>query len=50
MITLILMVFAFVCLVLAAFGVSAPRIQIGWLGLAFWALAIVVGRTPIGAG
>ncbi len=44
MLTLILMVFSFVCLVLAAFNVpTPPRINLGWLGMAFWSLAVVLG-------
>jgi len=43
MLITILMVFAFVCLCLAAFGVpNPPRVNLGWLGMAFWALAIIV--------
>src|SRR6185437_8504724 len=38
----ILMVFAFVLLLLAAFNIpSPPRLNLGWLGMACWALAIV---------
>jgi hypothetical protein len=44
MLTLILMVFAFVCLVLASLNVpTPPRINLGWLGMAFWALSILLG-------
>jgi hypothetical protein len=40
----ILMVFAFVLLVLAGFNVPAPpRLSLGWLGMACWALAVIVG-------
>jgi len=42
MLITILMVFAFVCLVLAACGVNHPRVNLGWLGMSFWALAIIV--------
>ncbi len=46
MLTLILMVFSFVCLTLAAFNVpTPPRINLGWLGMAFWCLAVVLGDT-----
>lgn len=42
---LVLMILAFVCLVLAGIGVPAvPRVNIGWLGMAFWVLAILIGR------
>lgn len=48
MLTLILLVFAFVCLVLAAFNVpTPPRINLGWLGLSFWVLAVILeGHLP----
>lgn len=40
----ILMVFAFVLLVLAAFWNPGPsRVQLGWIGMAAWALAILLG-------
>ena len=43
MLTLVLMVFAFVLLLLAAFNVpSPPRLNLGWLGMALWALAVVL--------
>lgn len=43
MLTLILLVFAFVCFVLAAFSCPVPpRIQLGWLGLAFWMLSVLL--------
>ena len=32
---------ALILLLLAAFSVPVPRVQIGWLGLAFWVAAIV---------
>lgn len=42
---LILMVLAFACLGLAAFGVTGhPRVNLGWLGLALWVLAIIIPR------
>ena len=43
MIENILLVFALVLLALAAFNVpSSPRINLGWAGLACWALAILL--------
>lgn len=43
-IPMILMVFAFVCFVLAAFPASEPyRPRLVPLGLAFWSLVIVLG-------
>ena len=44
--TLILLVFAFVCFVLAAlWNPPPPRPVLGWLGLAFWVLAEILGHT-----
>lgn len=40
---LILMLIAIMVLALAAFRVSSPRVDLTALGLALWALAIVVG-------
>lgn len=43
MLTLILMVFGFVCFALAAFWTPPPpRPALGWLGLAFWLLAVIL--------
>jgi len=39
---LILMILALVCLLLTAFNVSAQRVQLGWLGLALWLLAVIL--------
>lgn len=46
MLETILMVFALVLLLLAAFNVSPPngRPALGWLGLAFWAAAILLAH------
>lgn len=44
MLSLILMVFAFVLLVLAAAGVNHPRVNLGWLGMALWALTLLLGH------
>ncbi len=41
--SLILMVLAFVLLLVAAAGVTHPRIALGWAGMASWALAIILG-------
>ena len=46
----ILMVFAFVFFCLAAANVNHPRINLGWLGLAFWVLAILIGGASIHLG
>lgn len=42
-IRLFLMVFAFVCFALSAFGVSHPRVNLQSLGLAAWVLALLIG-------
>jgi hypothetical protein len=48
MLTLILLVFAFVCLMLAAFNVpTPPRVNLGWLGMAFWCLSILIGDSHL---
>jgi hypothetical protein len=45
----ILMVFAFVLLALAAFNVPMPpHLNLGWAGMACWALAILIGGLHIG--
>ncbi len=38
----ILTVIAIICFAAAALGVGASRVQLGWAGLAFWALASLV--------
>lgn len=44
MLTLILLICALVCFILAAFGFSpSPRINLIGLGLAFWVLTLLVG-------
>lgn len=49
MISLILLVLAFVLFLVAAFGVALPRVHFGWLGLAVLTLAALLGgNTPIG--
>jgi hypothetical protein len=39
---LILMIIGLVCLLLAGLNVSAPRVNLGWLGLALWLLAVMM--------
>ena len=41
-IDVILLVIAFILLLLAAFGVAAERISLGWLGLAVFVLTFIV--------
>jgi hypothetical protein len=43
---LILMVAAFLLLLGAAFRVGSRRVELGWLGLASWALAVLLGMLP----
>lgn len=38
---LVLLLIALVCLFCAAVGVSAQRVNLGWMGLFFWALSSV---------
>ena len=40
--TLLLYVVALVLLVLAGLGVGAPRMHLGWLGMALWLLAAAI--------
>lgn len=41
----ILLVFAFVLLALAALNVpSSPRVNLGWAGMAFWCLSLLIGN------
>lgn len=40
--SLILMVLAFVLLIVASAGVNHPRFNLGWAGLAAWALAVLL--------
>ena len=39
---LVLLVLAFVLLLLQSMGVPSQRVQLGWLGLALWVLAILL--------
>lgn len=39
---LLIMIVAFICLLLSALGISAPRINLQSLGLALWLLAIMI--------
>ncbi len=38
----ILVVFAFLLVLLGAFGVTAPRVSLPWLGMALWLLTLLV--------
>ena len=46
MLVLILLIAGFICLILAAFSVAAPRVSLGWLGLALWLLAVIIAGSP----
>ena len=48
MLETILMVFALVFFCCAAANVPYPRVSFGWLGLAFWVLAILFGGAAAG--
>lgn len=43
MLGLVLLVFAFVCAALAAYGVSGGRWQLGWASLAFFYASLIFG-------
>jgi hypothetical protein len=43
-VTAVLGIVVVVLLVLAAFGVNAGKVSLGWLGLAVWALTVLVLR------
>lgn len=48
MLSKLLMIIALVLLVLTAFGVSITSgVSLGWLGLSFWALSIVLNGVHI---
>lgn len=47
MLTLILLVFAFVCFTLAAFGVPSGRFNLIAGGLAFWVLSVILAGHPL---
>lgn len=40
--SLIFVIVALVCFILAAFGVTVRDISVGWLGLAFWLASTLV--------
>lgn len=47
MLNLILLVFAFVCATLAAFGVPSGRVNLIGAALAFYFLALLLGRSNL---
>lgn len=46
MLTLLLLVAALVCFLLASFGVPTSRVSVGWLGAALVTIALLVERWP----
>jgi hypothetical protein len=48
MLTLILLVFSFVCFVLAIFWPNPPRVNLIAAGLAFYVLSVLLGAAHIG--
>lgn len=43
----ILLILALVCFILAAFSISVPKVNLGWLGMAALTLAVLVGQHVI---
>ena len=41
-IQVLLLILAFISFILAAIDVKAPRVNLGWLGLALWVLSVLV--------
>lgn len=41
-----LLLFAFVCLTLAAIGITPARIHLGWAGVALFVLVSLIGAWP----
>jgi hypothetical protein len=41
-IDVLLLILGFICFVLAAFGVSPPRVSLTPLGLALWVLSLLI--------
>lgn len=39
---LLLYIIAFICLLLESVGVGAPRVKLGWLGLALFVLTFII--------
>ena len=42
-ISFLLEIVSLVCLILAAIGMPATRVSLGWLGMALWLAALMVG-------
>jgi hypothetical protein len=49
-ISVLLLIFAFICFVLAAFNVNVTKVNWTGLGLAFWVLSILLGSHVIHIG
>lgn len=50
MVSLIFYILALVLFGVAAFGIGAPRVHLGWLGAACFTLAVLLGGAPAGVG
>lgn len=46
LLVLMLLVLGLVCFLLATVGIGAPRVNFGWLGLAFWILSALIITWP----
>lgn len=46
--TIVLLIVALILLALRAFGVSSGRVDLGWLGLAVYVLAVLLGGVSFG--
>ena len=44
MLSMALLILAFICLALAAFQVTSPRVNLVALGLALWVLTLLIGK------
>lgn len=42
-ISIIFEIVALVCLICAAINVPVARVSLGWLGMCFWLLAVLIG-------
>lgn len=41
-VNIILLIIAFICLLLAALNIPSNRVSLGWLGLSFWVLSLLI--------
>lgn len=40
----VLLILSLICFIWAAAGGQGAPVQVGWLGLAFWVLTVLIGR------